>query len=581
VSDASVGHSPTLASRLQVYTWNMPHPDDRRTRTQFRSWMLIALMALESCAQRAKPDRAPVPVQQTGAIAFSISCRPDVQAAFDHAVELLHHMTYAQARTEFREIAERDPQCAMAHWGIAMTLFQPLWPTRPSAADLASGWQSARKARELAPKSAREQGFIEAIVAFFENPGAGDYWQRIDRWEAKMKALQTAYPDDPEVRAFCALALLASARPGPAVQEHSEQALALLLPVYQRNPNHAGAMHYIIHANDVQGRERENSDVLQRYEENAPDNPHALHMPTHIYTRLGDWQGVIRGNLRAAEAALRYPVGNRGDLVWDEFAHAIEYLVYAYLQQGSDRQAAAQIDRLLATPNIEPSAKTAFHLASTRARYALERRAWREAAALVPRQPAVVDWDRFPWPEAVTWFARGYGALKSGDASEPPRALTQLKALEQRASAAGETIFARQIQVLGWNLEGWMAHAANDDALAVNLLRQSAELEASTPKPAVTPAPTLPAPELLGDLLLELGRADEALAAYRQSLQRFPRRFNGTLGVARALAATGDKQGAAEMYRQLLALGCDGTRTDALDDVRPFAKGKAACSERR
>jgi tetratricopeptide (TPR) repeat protein len=486
-------------------------------------------------------------------------------------------MTYVQARGEFREIAVRDPQCAMAHWGIAMTLFQPLWPTRPSAADLALGWQSAQKARELAPESPREQGFIAAVIAFFENPEAGDYWQRIDRWEAKMKALQTAYPDDPDVCAFYALALLASARPGPEVQEHSEQALALLLPVYRKNPNHAGAMHYIIHANDVQGRERENFDVLRRYEENAPDNPHALHMPTHIYTRLGDWDGVIRGNLRAAAAALRYPVGDRGELVWDEFAHAIEYLVYAYLQQGADAQAAAQIERLLATPNIEPSAKTAFHLASTRARYALERHAWREAAALVPRQPALVDWDRFPWPEAVTWFARGYGALKSGDTSEPTRALTQLTTLEQRASTDGETIFARQIQVLRWDLEGWMAHASRDDAQAVNLLRRAAELEASTPKPPVTPAPTLPAPELLGDLLLELGRADEALGAYRQSLKRFPRRFNGTLGVARALAATGNKTGAAEAYAQLLALGCNGTRADAIDDVRPFATGKAAC----
>jgi hypothetical protein len=188
----------------------------------------------------------------------------------------------------------------------------------------------------------------------------------------------------------------------------------------------------------------------------------------------------------------------------------------------------------------------------------------------------LVDWGRFPWPEAVTWFARGYGALKSGDTSEPARALTQLQTLEQRASVAGETIFARQIQILRWDLEGWMAHASRDDAQAVTLLRRAAELEASTPKPPVTPAPTMPAPELLGELLLELGRADEALAAYRQSLQRFPRRFNGTLGFARALAATGDKAGAAVAYGQLLALGCNGTRADAIDDVRPFAKGKTA-----
>jgi tetratricopeptide (TPR) repeat protein len=547
-------------------------------RLRSKCLVILSWLTLASCAEvRAKPERAPVTAPQLGSVAFPISCSPEVQSDFNHAVVLLHHMTYVQARAEFRAIAERDPRCAMAEWGIAMTLFQPLWPTRPSTDDLALGWKASQTARELAPKSARERGFIDAVAAFFENPESRDYWQRIDRWEGKMKALHAAYPDDPEVSAFCALALLASARPGPAMQEHSEQALAMLLPIYRQNPDHAGAMHYIIHANDVPGREHENFDVLRRYEENAPDNPHALHMPTHIYTRLGDWDGVIRGNLRAADAALRYPVGSRREFVWDEFAHAIEYLVYAYLQRGADAQAAAQIERLMATANIEPSAKTAFHLASTRARYALERRAWREAAALVPRQPALVDWDRFPWPEAVTWFARGYGALRAGDANEPSRALTQLKALEGRATAAGESIFARQIQVLRWDLEGWMAHASHDDTQAISLLRQAAELEGSTPKPPVTPAPTLPAPELLGDLLLEIGRSDEALSAYRQSLQRFPRRFNGALGVARALAAKGDKAGAADAYRQLLALGCEGTRAAALDEVAPFTDAKSVC----
>ncbi|HTL32123.1 MAG TPA: hypothetical protein VL326_03305, partial [Kofleriaceae bacterium] len=264
---------------------------------------------------------------------------------------------------------------------------------------------------------------------------------------------------------------------------------------------------------------------------------------------------VIRGNLRAAEAALRYPTGEHGELVWDEFPHAIEYLVYAYLQQGADTKARAQIDRLLATPKLEPSAKTAFHLASTRARYALERHAWAEAAALVPGEPAIVEWDKFPWPESVMWFARGYGLARSGNTTEPPAALAKLQELEERATTAGEAVFARQIEMLRLMLAGWNAHAAHDDAKAIALLQQAVELEGSTPKPPVTPAATLPAGEVLGDLFLELGRADDALAAYRIALQRFPRRFNTTLGIARALAAKHDDAGAAQAYCDLLTIG--------------------------
>jgi tetratricopeptide (TPR) repeat protein len=493
-----------------------------------------------------------------------------VRTKLDEAVALLHHMTYTQSRAAFRDVAGQDPKCAMAQWGIAMTLFTPLWPTRPSTADLQAGWQAAQRARELAPPTPRERAFVDAVAAFFEQPESTDYWARVDRWEAAMKKVYDANQEDVEATTFYALALLATARPGPTMQQHSEQAIALLLPIHRAHPEHPGAMHYIIHANDVAGRERENLDVVRRYEEVAPDNPHALHMPTHIYTRLGDWDGVIRGNTRAAEAALRYPTGEHGELVWDEFPHAIEYLVYAYLQQGADTKARAQIDRLLATPKLEPSAKTAFQLASTQARYALERHAWAEAAALVPGEPSIVEWNKFPWPEAVMWFARGYGAVRSGDAKEAPQILAKLQQLENRATTTGEAVFATQIQMLRLMLDGWSAHAARDDERAIASLQQALELEGSAPKPPVTPAATLPAGDVLGDLFLELGRADEALAAYRVALQRFPRRFNSTLGVARALAAKHDDAAAAVVYCDLLAIAPTAER--ALDEARAACK---------
>lgn len=498
------------------------------------------------------------------------SCAPSVRADLDQAVALLHHMTYPQARAAFREVAAKDPRCAMAQWGIAMTLFTPLWPTRPSAEELQAGWQAAERAKALAPPTAREQAFVGAVAAFFEHPESEDYWARIDAWGAAMKIVYDASGDDPEATALYALALLATARPGPTTKEHSEQAVALLRPILRSRPDHPGALHYIIHADDIPGREREDLDVVRRYEQIAPENPHALHMPTHIYTRLGDWDGVIRGNLRAAAAALRYPAGEHGELVWDEFPHAIEYLIYADLQRGADAEARAQLDRLLATPKLEPSAKTAFHLASTRARFTLERRAWAEAAALVPGQPAIVAWAKFPWPEAVMWFARGYGAARTGDSAEPPRALGKLQELEGRASAAGETVFARQIQILRLMLEGWLAHTSHDEPAAIARLQQAVDLEGATPKPPVTPAATLPAGDVLGEVLLDLGRSEEALVAYRSALQRFPRRFNTSLGVARSLVATHDAAGASQAYCELLSIAPASERS--LDEIRAGCK---------
>ena len=361
-----------------------------------------------------------------GKVNFPISCSPEAQAEFNRAVALLHHMTYPQARAAFEQVAKTDPKCAMAHWGIAMTLFQPLWPTRPSPAELQRGWEEVEKAKSLKPATKREQLFVAAAEAFFLDPAGKDYWLRIGRWEQATEKVYKAYPDDPEAEVFYALALLATAPAKSISRQHSDRAAEILLRVYKENPDHPGAMHYLVHANDVPGRERESLEITHKYETVAPDNPHALHMPTHIYTRLGDWDGVIRGNLRAAEAALKYPAGDKNQFVWDEFPHAIEYLIYGYLQKAQDSDAATQLKRLRGTPNLEPSFKTAFHLASTQARYALERRAWDEATKIVPREPATLDWDKFTWPEGISWFAQGLGDAHLGKIEEAKSAAERL-----------------------------------------------------------------------------------------------------------------------------------------------------------
>ncbi len=296
-------------------------------------------------------------------------------------------------------------------------------------------------------------------------------------------------------------------------------------------------MHYLVHANDVPGREKELLEITRKYETAAPRNPHALHMPTHIYTRLGDWDGVIRGNLLAADAALEHPAGAHGEFVWDEFPHAIEYLVYAYLQKGDYESAHAQLERLTGTPRLEPTFKTAFHLASTRARFALERQNWPEAAVTPVREPATLDWSLYPWPEAISVFTRGLGAARLGRLAEARVAGEQLVVLETNARQSGEELFARNIRVLRLEVESWIAQQDGDPAAATELMQAAVDLETATPKHAVTPAPMLPAYELLGDLQLAQGRPDKALEAYQQSLALYPNRAYGKRGAERALLA--------------------------------------------
>jgi tetratricopeptide (TPR) repeat protein len=326
----------------------------------------------------------------------------------------------------------------------------------------------------------------------------------------------------------------------------------VLLKILQENPNHPGAMHYLIHANDAPGRETESNEILKKYNKVAPDNPHALHMPTHIYTRLGNWEEVINGNINAANAALKFPAGDKGQYVWDEFPHAIEYLIYAYLQSGNDNEAEKQLKRLNETSDLEPTFKTAFHIASTRARYMLERKAWTEAASIDPREPGTVEWGRFPWPEAIGWFAKGLGFINSGNSLEAVRSLEHLSGLENAAKSKKEILFARNIQVLRLELTAFIVNNEGLKDSAITLLKQAVDIESTTPKHAVTPAPTIPAYELLGDLLFSYSKFNEALTAYKYSLKTNPNRFNSLLGAARSSASLDDKVAALSFYEKIL-----------------------------
>ena len=507
-----------------------------------------------------------------GEVDFAISCSSQARTEFNEAVALLHHMTYPQARAEFERVVKTDPQCAMAHWGIAMTLFQPLWPTRPSPQGLQRGWDEVQKAKQLGPSTDRERLFIDAAEAFFLEPSSADYWLRIRRWEAAMEKAHNALPNDVEASAFYALSHLATARSDTISRANADHAAGILLAEFERHPNHPGVMHYLVHANDVPTREKESLDITRRYDAVAPSNAHALHMPTHIYTRLGDWGGVVRGNVRAAVAALQVPAGERGELVWDEYPHAVEYLVYAYLQMAADDSAAAWVRRLGSTGNLEPTFKTAFHLVSTQSRYALERRDWKAATEVVPRTPVSLAWDRFWWPEAIAQFTKGLGAVHLGKGADAGAASARLDTLERASREAKEELFARTIKVLRLELDGWRAQASGETARSVALLQEAVDLEAATPKHPVTPGPTVPALELLGDLLLEQKKPADALAAYRSALASYPNLFNSVLGAARASRAARDSIQARKYYEQLLKLAPRGERRQILAEARAFMR---------
>ena len=508
------------------------------------------------CTQEPGAQQADEQGHELGIVEFPVSCTPATQAEFHRAVALLHHMMYVEARKAFEDLAEEDPDCAMAQWGIAMTLFQPLWPTRPSPEDLRKGWEAVERAKALGPRTERENAFVAATEAFYLEPESTDYWSRIHRFEQGMKSVYEAFPNDKEAAAFYALSDLATAAQSDDRLAQQERAAKILLDIYGEEPTHPGALHYTIHANDVHGRAHETLHVVRSYDDIAPSVPHALHMPTHIFVRLGEWEEVIELNRKSATAALNFPAG---EFVSHHYPHALDYMIYAHLQRGEDERAREVLEELRSKEKYQQTFISAYHLAAIPARYYVERREWAEAAALAERAPASFPWEGFAWPQAITQFARGLGAVRTGDTDGARAAVQKLEALKAEAENDGEQYFAEQIGIDHLAVAAWLAQAEGREEEALRLMRSAAELEQSTEKHPVTPGALQPAYELLGDLLLELGRPAEALEAYQTALERWPRRFNSLLGSARAADSGGDREKARAYCIELVEMAGEST----------------------
>ena len=520
-------------------------------------------IGLAAAALLALPIQ-PVARGDTGAniveeVDFATSCSPAVQHLFKHAVWTLHSFWYPEALKDFTAVTEAEPGCAIGYWGIAMSHWYPLWYP-PSPAALKAGSEAVAKATEAPTKTAREKDYIAAIAAFYRDSDKLDHRTRAVAYEKAMEQVYLRYPDDREAAVFYALALDTTASPTDKTYANQKKAAEILNRVWKEQPNHPGVVHYLIHSDDSAQFAQAGLDAAICYAKIAPDVPHALHMPSHIFTRLGMWQESIDSNRAAEKAALAYiqkalgPGGYDGNTV-----HAMDYLEYAYLQTAQDGPAKAVVDELAGfRQNDVANLTVAYAVAAIPARFVLERRDWSAAASLSAPETGVPI-ERFPWAEAMISFARALGEARTGNIAGAQADIAKLESLKDKLSAENNTYWANQVEVQRLGAAGVLAHVQDDDSKAVELVRAAADLEATMDKHPVTPSGVLPARELLADLLLELNQPDVALTEYQAVLHTDPNRFRSILGTARAAKQSGAAAAAHDAYQKLVALSKQAT----------------------
>jgi tetratricopeptide (TPR) repeat protein len=420
-------------------------------------------------------------------------------------------------------------------------------------------------------KTDRESDYIAAIASFYRDNDKIDHRTRAVAYEKAMEQVHQRYPDDREASVFYSLALVATAPPTDKTYANQKKAKAILDKVNAEVPNHPGVAHYLIHANDSPAMAEDGLTAALCYADIAPAVPHALHMPSHIFTRLGMWRQSIDANRAATAAALGYVREQLGPDAFDgETVHTMDYMEYAYLQTGQDREAKRVVDELLTFGRAKvQNLTTAYALVAIPARYTLERRDWAEAAALTA-PPMVFPWERFPWAEAMISYTRALGAAHTGDVAGAETQIAKLQSLEQKLDQAKDDYWAKQVEVQRLGAAGLLAHVRGKDQQAIELVRAAADLDATMDKSPVTPAEVLPARELLADLLLELNDPAAALKEYQQTVSAERNRFRSLLGVARAAKQTGDTAQAREAYEKLVALASADADRPELAEAKAF-----------
>jgi Tfp pilus assembly protein PilF len=486
--------------------------------------------------------------QRLGAVHFETSCNETAQRRFDRGMRYQHSFWYSASKDIFEEVLKADPSCAIAYWGIAQSLlFNPFGV--PPAANLAEGLAALEKAKAIGAKTPRENEFIAALAAFYTDYDKVDHRTRVGRYLKAMEALAQRYPQDDEAQIYYALALDVAASPADKTYGNQLKAAAILEGIFKRQPQHPGVAHYLIHSYDYPPIADKGLDAARSYSKIAPSAPHAQHMPSHIFTRVGYWKDSIAANqasVRAAKAEKGY-----GDQL-----HGQDYMVYAYLQLAQDKAARAVIDEMAASTGPDAPGSS-FALAASPARYVVERGDWSGAAELAVRPT------KFPHVAAITHFARALGAARAGKPEAAQADIAKLAELRDKLREAKDAYWAEQVDIQWQIANAWVLNAQGKPDEALKAMVAAADAEDKTEKAPVTPGPIAPARELLGAMLLERGMVKEALGAFEATLTKEPHRLGATLGAAKAAEKLGDTAKARAHYAAAVALA------ENADPVRP------------
>src|SRR6478672_4697735 len=547
-------------------------------RAFFRGATFLAVLIAGLTALVAETSVSPEPgdLRAAGTVDFKVSGAPEVRSEFIRGVALLHSFFYEEARRIFTEVAAKDPNCAMAQWGIAMTWWHPIW-TPPTPDEMSAGKAAIEKAMGMTAGTERERGFIQALNVYYnssDSPNAGAVGQschgpvgapdRVVAYEKAMRQLSERYPDDFEAQTFYAFAILAVgyATPTDTTLAKQLQAAALLEKLWKKNPNHPGVTHYLIHSYDYPALAERGLPAARSYGSIAPWVPHALHMPSHIFTRLGMWEESIAANRSSADASRAYAAMRHRDATEAEELHALDYMAYSYLQEGQDARAKEIVDFAATVRKTNPELEFsgAYALAAIPARFALERSDWKGAAEL--KIPAVPHWASFPFMEALIEYAHALGRAHGGDLDGARNAIDRMRQLRDATTDPKFDYFKRQLDQQMEAASAWVAYGENKKEEAVTMLRRAADAEEILGKHPVSPGALVPAREQLGDLLLTLNRSKEAQQEFEAALKIYPGRFRGLYGAAHAAEQIGEKEQANHCYAKLIAqtAKADGSR---------------------
>jgi tetratricopeptide (TPR) repeat protein len=492
------------------------------------------------------------PEKEFGTVGFAIACSEKSKKDFDLGIALLHSFEYDESEKAFAKVINEDGKCAMAFWGVAMSNYHPLWAP-PTQAELEKGSKAIEIAQGIKDKPERETAYIDALAEFYKDWQKTDHNTRSKNFEKAMEKVYMQFPKDWEAAIFYALALRSTADPADKTYSQQLKSGEILSKVYPGQPNHPGIVHYIIHCYDYPELAEKALAEARRYASIAPSSAHAQHMPSHIFVRLGLWQENINSNLVAASSAVCYAqsTGIKGH--WDEELHALDYVMYGYLQQGDNDSAKKQLGYLNTIKEVSPvNFKVAYAFAAMPSRYVLENRMWKEAAELKAPE-ANVAWEKYPWQAAIIHFARLLGSVNTQKLSEAKQELKILNTLRD-SLLKKDKYQANQVAIQIKSSEAWIAYREGKNSEALKLMTEAAVMEDNTEKHPVTPGEVLPARELLGDMLMQMNQPAKALEAYEASLKTHMNRFNGLYGAGLAAERSNDREKAKQYYGKLVAI---------------------------